>query len=242
MSASTDTGGRVSEFGSAVADGWTRERFGLLGALGLILLAFGPSFQIYLFTDFLVVALFALGFNLLYGYTGLLSFGHGLFYAGGAYGVAIVLRDLGPVFADLVGSGISPLVTFVVGGVVGLALVVVVAVPVGWLSVRLEEIYFALITLAFGMLGYSLIIQDPAGLTNGTDGSSSCSGASTSVAGASGSAPDGRTTPSPWSSCSPRRTERGASSTHRSAPSVRRSARAPTGRRRSGSTSDTTAG
>jgi len=74
------------------------------------------------------------------------------------------------VFADLVGSGISPLVTFVVGGVVGLALVVVVAVPVGWLSVRLEEIYFALITLAFGMLGYSLIIQDPAGLTNGTDG------------------------------------------------------------------------
>lgn len=166
----TDTGGRVREFGSAVADGWTRERFGLLGALGLVLLAFGPSFQIYLFTDFLVVALFALGFNLLYGYTGLLSFGHGLFYAGGAYGLAIVLRDLGPVFADVVGSGVAPLVTFVVGGLVGLALVVAVAVPVGWLSVRLEEIYFALITLAFGMIGYSLIIQDPAGLTNGTDG------------------------------------------------------------------------
>lgn len=166
----TDTGGRVSRFGSAVADGWTRERFGLLGAVALVLIAFAPPFQVYLFTDFLVVALFALGFNLLYGYTGLLSFGHGLFYAGGAYGIAIVLRDLGPVFADLVGAGISPLVTFVVGGVVGLALVVAVAVPVGWLSVRLEEIYFALITLAFGMLGYSLIIQDPAGLTNGTDG------------------------------------------------------------------------
>ncbi|MFO7928023.1 branched-chain amino acid ABC transporter permease, partial [Natronomonas sp.] len=170
MSATTDVGDRVREFGSAVADGWTRERFGALGALGLILLAFGPSFQIYLFTDFLVVALFALGFNLLYGYTGLLSFGHGLFYAGGAYGIAIVLRDLGPVIADVVGSGVAPLVTFLVGGAVGLALVVVVAVPVGWLSVRLEEIYFALITLAFGMLGYSLIIQDPAGLTNGTDG------------------------------------------------------------------------
>jgi len=86
-----------------------------------------------------VVALFALGFNLLYGYTPVSFVRHGLFYAGGAYGVAIVLRDLGPVFADLVGSGISPLVTFVVGGVVGLALVVVVAVPVGWLSVRLER-------------------------------------------------------------------------------------------------------
>ena len=166
----TDTGGRVSQFSSAVAEGWTRERFGLLGAVALILIAFGPPFQVYLFTDFLVVALFALGFNLLYGYTGLLSFGHGLFYAGGAYGIAIVLRDLGPVLADVVGAGISPLVTFVLGGVVGLVLVVAVAVPVGWLSVRLEEIYFALITLAFGMLGYSLIIQDPAGLTNGTDG------------------------------------------------------------------------
>ncbi|TKX42816.1 branched-chain amino acid ABC transporter permease [Halorubrum sp. ARQ200] len=166
----TDTGGRVSRFGSAVAEGWTRERFGLLGAVALVTIAFGPPFQVYLFTDFLVVALFALGFNLLYGYTGLLSFGHGLFYAGGAYGIAIVLRDLGPVIADVVGAGISPLVTFVGGGVVGLALVVVVALPVGWLSVRLEEIYFALITLAFGMLGYSLIIQDPAGLTNGTDG------------------------------------------------------------------------
>ena len=166
----TDTGGRVSQFRSAVAEGWTRERFGLLGAVALVLIAFGPPFQVYLFTDFLVVALFALGFNLLYGYTGLLSFGHGLFYAGGAYGIAIVLRDLGPVLADVVGAGISPLVTFVLGGVVGVVLVVVVAVPVGWLSVRLEEIYFALITLAFGMLGYSLIIQDPAGLTNGTDG------------------------------------------------------------------------
>ena len=166
----TDTGGRVSRFGSAVAEGWTRERLGLLGAVALVLVAFAPPFQVYLFTDFLVVALFALGFNLLYGYTGLLSFGHGLFYAGGAYGIAIVLRDLGPVIADVVGAGISPLVTFVLGGVVGLALVVALAVPVGWLSVRLEEIYFALITLAFGMLGYSLIIQDPAGLTNGTDG------------------------------------------------------------------------
>ncbi|MGM0446661.1 MAG: branched-chain amino acid ABC transporter permease [Methanobacteriota archaeon] len=166
----TDTGSRVSQFGSAVAEGWTRERFGLLGAVALVLMAFAPTFQVYLFTDFLVVALFALGFNLLYGYTGLLSFGHGLFYAGGAYGIAIVLRDLGPVIADVVGAGISPLVTFVLGGVVGLVLVVAVAVPVGWLSVRMEEIYFALITLAFGMLGYSLIIQDPAGLTNGTDG------------------------------------------------------------------------
>ncbi|MES3162106.1 MAG: branched-chain amino acid ABC transporter permease [Halorubrum sp.] len=170
MSTDTDSTGTVRGFGTAVADGWTRERFGVLAAIGLVMLSFGPSFQVFLFTEFLIIALFALGFNLLYGYTGLLSFGHGMFYAGGAYGLAIVLRDFTPVVAEVVGAGLAPLVTFGVGAVAGVALVVVVAVPVGWLSVRLEEIYFALITLAFGMLTFSLIIQNPGGLTNGTDG------------------------------------------------------------------------
>ncbi|MDL5361001.1 branched-chain amino acid ABC transporter permease [Halalkalicoccus sp. NIPERK01] len=165
------TGSRIGAFGrEAVRNGWTRERFVLLGLLGLVVVSFGPPFQVYLFTEFLIIALFALAFNLLYGYTGLLSFGHALFYAGGSYGFAIVLRDAGPSIVDAVGSGLAPLVTFAVGGVVGVLVVVLLAVPVGWLSVRLEEIYFALITLAFGMLGYSVIIQDPGGLTNGTDG------------------------------------------------------------------------
>lgn len=162
--------GRAGAFAAGVREGWTRERFGLLAVLFLLLLPLGPTFQVYLFTEFLVYALFALAFNLLYGYTGLLSFGHGMFFAGGAYGLAIVLRDLGPVVADAVGAGVAPLVTFALGGVVAVALVVALAVPIGWLSVRLEEIYFALITLAFGMLVYSAIIQNPAELTNGTDG------------------------------------------------------------------------
>ena len=150
--------------------GWTTERLVLIGILAVVLIGFAPSFQVYLFTEFLIIALFALGFNLLYGYTGLLSFGHALFFAGGSYGLAIALRDFQPFIADLVGSGVAPLTTFVLGGVFALALVFVIAVPVGWLSVRLEEIYFALITLAIGMLGYSVILQDPYGLTNGTDG------------------------------------------------------------------------
>lgn len=162
---------RIGAFGrKAIQNGWTRERFILLGLLGLVLISFGPSFQVYLFTEFLIIALFALAFNLLYGYTGLLSFGHGMFYASGSYGVAIVLRDVQPPLADIVGSDIAPLVTFAVGGFVAVFLAVLLAIPIGWLSVRLEEIYFALITLAFGMLVYSLIIQNPQGLTNGTDG------------------------------------------------------------------------
>lgn len=154
----------------ALRSGWTTERLVLICLLAVVLIGFAPSFQVYLFTEFLIVALFALGFNLLYGYTGLLSFGHALFFAGGSYGLAIALRDFQPVIADLIGSGVAPLTTFVLGGVFALALVFVIAVPVGWLSVRLEEIYFALITLAIGMLGYSVILQDPYGLTNGTDG------------------------------------------------------------------------
>ena len=161
---------QIGAFAREARSGWTRERFVLIGLLGVVLMGFAPSFQVYLFTEFLIVGLFALGFNLLYGYTGLLSFGHALFLAGGSYGLAITLRDLQPYVAEVVGSGLAPLVTFALGFVVAVALVLVIAIPVGWLSVRLEEIYFALITLAFGMLGYSIILQDPYGLTNGTDG------------------------------------------------------------------------
>lgn len=165
-----NAGSRIAAFGREAVSGWTRERFVLLGLIALVLVSFASPFQVYLFTEFLIVALFAVAFNLLYGYTGLLSFGHALFYAAGSYGLAITLRDAGPYVADAVGSGVAPLVTFVAGGLAGVLLAVVIAIPVGWLSVRLEEIYFALITLAFGMLFYSFIIQNPGGLTDGTDG------------------------------------------------------------------------
>ncbi|MGQ3412405.1 branched-chain amino acid ABC transporter permease [Natrinema sp. LN54] len=163
--------GRIGSFGrQAFGNGWTTERFVILSLLGLVLVSFGPRFQVYLFTEFLIIALFAVAFNLLYGYTGLLSFGHAMFFGAGAYGLAIVFRDYQSALADVVGTGLAPLATFVVGGFVGLLLVLLLAIPVGYLSVRLEEIYFALITLAFGMLFYSLLLQDPNGLTNGTDG------------------------------------------------------------------------
>ena len=170
MSEPQPTSGGPDSFLRQVAAGWTRERFLLLGLVVMVLLSFGPSFQVYLLTEFLIIALFAVGFNLLYGYTGLLSFGHAMFYAGGSYGLAIGLRDLQPVVVDAVGAGLAPLGVYLLGALLALLLVLAIAIPVGWLSVRLEEIYFALITLAFGMLVYSIIIQDPRGLTNGTDG------------------------------------------------------------------------
>ncbi|MDF9746372.1 branched-chain amino acid ABC transporter permease [Natrinema salsiterrestre] len=171
---STQNDGLVDRIGNvgrqAIGNGWTTERFALLGLLALVVVSVGPQFQVYLFTEFLIIALFAVAFNLLYGYTGLLSFGHAMFFGAGAYGLAIVLRDYQSAIAEIVGTGLAPLATFVVGGIAGVALALLIAIPVGYLSVRLEEIYFALITLAFGMLFYSLLLQDPYGLTNGSDG------------------------------------------------------------------------
>ncbi|ELY56392.1 branched-chain amino acid ABC transporter permease [Natronococcus jeotgali] len=163
---------RIGEFTrDAVRNGWTRERCVVLLSLGLLLFGVvAPSFQIYLFTEFLIIALFALAFNLLYGYTGLLSFGHAMFLAGGSYGLAIFLQESEPYVSNVVGAGPAPLVSWVLGAVFAVSLVIAMAVPIGWLSVRLEEIYFALITLAFGMLVYSVIIQNPQGLTAGSDG------------------------------------------------------------------------
>lgn len=162
---------RIVGFGNrAIRNGWTRERFALLATVGAVLFSFGPSFQVFLFTEFLIISLFAVAFNLLYGYTGLLSFGHAMFFAGGAYGLAMVYQYAQPVIVAAVGDGLAPLFILLFGGLAGVVLVGLVAIPVGWLSVRLEEIYFALITLAFGMLSYSIILQDPYGITNGYDG------------------------------------------------------------------------
>ncbi|WP_433629857.1 branched-chain amino acid ABC transporter permease [Halomicrococcus sp. NG-SE-24] len=130
-----------------------------------------PQYQVYVLTEVLVLALFATGFNLLYGYTGLLSFGHAMFFGGAGYGLAIVLRDTGPALG-MPGTfgGAAPLVGLAVAAVVGIAFAVLLAIPVGYLSVRLEEIYFAMITLSFSMALYTLALKNVGQITNGSDG------------------------------------------------------------------------
>ena len=89
-----------------------------------------------------------LGFNLLFGYTGLLSFGHALFVAIGAYSAAVMTAKLGVKSFELI--------------VLGAALAaVLVAVPVGLLSVRYVRIFFGILTLAFGMLFHSFLFKLP---------------------------------------------------------------------------------
>ncbi|HEX2114959.1 MAG TPA: branched-chain amino acid ABC transporter permease [Alphaproteobacteria bacterium] len=101
------------------------------------------------FLDFVIrlaiFSLFALSLNLLIGYTGLVSFGHGLFFGLGSYAFGLAMQS---------GRFSIPtafLFTLIVTAVAG--------VIVGALCVRLTEIYFAFLTLAFQMFLHSLILS-----------------------------------------------------------------------------------
>ena len=115
----------------------------------LVLLALPTVAQPYYVT--LVLPAFAyaialLGFNLLFGYTGLLSFGHALFVAIGAYGAAVLSSKLGVRSFELV---------LLLSGLAAVA----AAVPVALLSVRYVRIFFGILTLAFGMLFHSFLFK-----------------------------------------------------------------------------------
>ena len=98
--------------------------------------------------DFIVrlsaFAIFATSLNLLVGYAGMESFGHGLFFGLGCYSFALIMKN----FA--VPIPVAFLLTIVIS--------VLVATLVGAICVRLNETYFAFITLAFQMLLHSAII------------------------------------------------------------------------------------
>ena len=114
-----------------------------------------PYYYIFLGTEILVLGLFAASFNLVFGYTGMLSFGHAAFYGVGAYATALVLLHWQwPLLACLA---------------VSMGAGAVLALVIGFLSVRLDEVYFAMLTLAFGMMVFAVAHQWRS-LTNGSDG------------------------------------------------------------------------
>lgn len=136
-------------------------RVWIFGAIILVLAVligiglFSGRFLIYLTTRAMILATFAMGYNLLLGQTGLLSFGHAAFYAGGAYGLGLFSLHIHT----------NPLL----GILVGVACAGLLALIIGFFCVRQTEIYFAMLTLAFGMMVFSLIwnLRD---ITGGDDG------------------------------------------------------------------------
>jgi branched-chain amino acid transport system permease protein len=125
-----------------------------LAAAFLIVLPWLMPYQA-LAANVLILGLYAVGFNLLFGYTGLLSFGHAALLGAGAYGcgIAIVHYQV-PWFGAIA---------------IGVVLATLVAFAMGFLAIRSRGIYFAMVTLALSQCVYYAFYQ-AVGLTGGENG------------------------------------------------------------------------
>jgi branched-chain amino acid transport system permease protein len=112
----------------------------------LVLPHVASTYHATLMLPFMSYGVILLGLNLLFGYTGLVSFGHALFIGIGAYTGAVLTSELG------VRSLEAILLTAAVLGAL-------VAAPVGALCVRYVKIYFGMLTLAFGMVFYTILLK-----------------------------------------------------------------------------------
>ena len=161
-----------------MATGWKSPLFH--GAL--LLLLFGlqfvlPEYHHLAVTRIILLAVFAMGFNLLFGYTGLLSLGHAMFFAAGMYGAGLVTYHLGwPVpIAMLFGVGCGALLSLVVGLVAlrttGVAFMIVTLMfsQVAWLSAAYfttwtrgdEGLVLPESARSFSLLGRQWLLTDP---------------------------------------------------------------------------------
>jgi branched-chain amino acid transport system permease protein len=129
--------------------------------LGVIIAAFfllSAVVGIYRTPDFIIFCIYVLGFNLLYGYMGRLSFGHMLYLGTGAYAVTLFTEHVShnPFLGILAGVIAGAFVGFVLGPII----------------VRATGACFALINLAFNQIGYFLVLVAFSKYTGGEDGMS----------------------------------------------------------------------
>jgi branched-chain amino acid transport system permease protein len=128
-------------------------RIPMLILVGAFLVAPFVVYPVFLM-KMLCFALFACAFNLLIGYVGLLSFGHALFFGGAAYVAAHAAKVWG--------------LPFELAVLTGTAAAAVLGLIVGWLAIRRQGIYFAMITLALAQMFYFYCLR--AKFTGGEDG------------------------------------------------------------------------
>jgi branched-chain amino acid transport system permease protein len=124
-----------------------------IGAMFLPLVV--GEFWVHVAVEILILGLFAVSFNMIFGYMGQLSFGHAAYYGVGAYATGMLLVKASvplPIclVASMIAAGICALIF-------------------GFFCVRLTGIYFAILTLAFGQLMYYIIFQWYS-FTGGDDG------------------------------------------------------------------------
>ena len=123
----------------------------------VIFLAIFPWLAPYkaLAVNILIFGLFAMGFNLVYGYAGMLSFGHAALFGLGAYGCGVPIAKFG--------------VPWFIGLPLGVAIAGLASVVIGWFATRSRGIYFAMVTLALSQVVYYVVFQWVS-LTGGEDG------------------------------------------------------------------------
>jgi branched-chain amino acid transport system permease protein len=118
----------------------------LLAVIFLILLplAIGESW-VSLMVEMMALAILATSLNILIGYGGMVNFGHAAYYGIGAYTCALLLKKAGVPF--LLAMAAAPIFS------------AIGALIIGWFCVRLSHIYFAMLTLAFGQIVFTLTLQ-----------------------------------------------------------------------------------
>ena len=127
----------------------------VLIGVGVLALVLAPFYFYPIFImKVLCFALFACAFNLLLGYTGILSFGHAAFFGGGAYFTAHAVKEWG--------------LTPELGILVGVAGAALLGVVIGFLAIRRQGIYSTMITLALSQMFFFFCLQAP--FTHGEDG------------------------------------------------------------------------
>jgi len=131
----------------------------LWAALTLVVLVIYPQlvsrYYIVLSTEVVILALLATSYNLIFGYAGLVSFGHAAFFGLGAYGMGLLTKNYG--FPMLGGLVAAPLVA------------AAFAFVIGWFCMRTIRLYFSLLSLAFAQLLYVIVYQWTS-FTGGSDG------------------------------------------------------------------------
>ncbi|MCL4800059.1 MAG: ABC transporter permease [Burkholderiales bacterium] len=105
----------------------------------------GAAYTVVLMTDILIFALFAASLHFIMGPAGMVSFGHAAYFGLGAYGAGLVLLRAG-----------APMEVALAAGPLAAALG---AAVFGWFCVRLAGVYFAMLTLAFAQIGWSVVFQ-----------------------------------------------------------------------------------
>ena len=117
-----------------------------LSILALLALLFFvlPAYHVGAFSRIMVLAIYAIGFNLLFGYTGLLSLGHAMFFAAGMYGAGLSM--------NLGGLPVLPALA------VGVAAAGVLALGAGYLALRTIGVAFMIVTLMFAQTIYLVIL------------------------------------------------------------------------------------